>query len=94
MTVTADVVLPERAGSRQEAQALVKQLRAPEGRLVVVDGGPLEASSASFIDEVVKLILVDAGAKSLAMHGASETVKSLALSSARRRGVDHRLRFR
>lgn len=87
------VVLPERAAGRREvAQVLAGVPSDLGGRLVTVDGSVLEASSSSFVDELVKVLLVERGANGLELREVSHQVERFAMASAQRRGVADRLR--
>ena|ERR1700681_2008998 len=84
--------LPERASSREEARELLApHVSKLKGGTVVLRANALTASSSSYIDELIKHILVDQGAAKLTLDGIAERIGSFAVSSANRRGVRHKL---
>jgi hypothetical protein len=87
------LTLPERAGSRGEAQTLLGRLpRDLSGTVVHLDGVHLEAGSSSFMDELVKEVLVERHADQLRLDDITERAGAFALTSAARRGVADRLK--
>jgi hypothetical protein len=92
----ATVVLPERAGSRPEARELLEKTLpdALDNAVVRVDGGVLAASSSSFIDEIVKGILVDRRGAKLVLWRAPTQVAIFASASAQRRRVEAKLQVK
>jgi hypothetical protein len=91
--MTKDVLaLPERAGSRAEAQSLLDNLSKDlDGTVLRFDGHHLGAGSSSFMDELVKEVLVERRADGLVLDGVTERSAAYAQSSAARRGVAGRL---
>jgi hypothetical protein len=91
--MSTDVLtLPERAGSRGEAQRLLEPLDLDlAGTVLRLDGRHLAAGSSSFMDEIVKEVLVERHADRLVLTGVTERAAAFAESSAARRGVAERL---
>jgi hypothetical protein len=58
---------------------------------VLVDCTALQASTPSFVDELVKSVLVDRAGGRLVIKGAPERTVELARRAARNRGVGDRL---
>ncbi len=87
------VTLPERAGSRGEAQSLLGSVAANlSGTVLRLDGAHLGAGSSSFMDELVKEVLVERHADQLCLDNVTERSASFARASAVRRGVADRLK--
>jgi hypothetical protein len=86
------MTLPERAGSRGEAQHLLERVpRSLAGTELRFDGHQLGAGSSSFMDELVKEVLVERGASSLILDGITPRAAEFARAAAARRGVAGRL---
>lgn len=83
---------PQLVGSRGAARTLLADLPADcsTGK-VTVDCTDLRASSPSFVDELVKNILVDRAARQLKLQNAPVDVAGWANDSAQRRNVAERL---
>lgn len=81
------------SGSREQAQELVIGL-APDltGQSILLDCTELTVSSPSFLDEVVKQVLVLRNATVLDAHAASERTRTLVERAAANRNVKDRLR--
>jgi hypothetical protein len=85
---------PEHAGARDQARELADPLGpALSGNDVLLDCARLLVGTPSFLDEILKQILVERGADSLKVHGASERVQQLLERSAANRDVRDRLVF-
>lgn len=85
---------PSHSGSRDQAQRLLQPLPTDlSGRPVVLDCTQMEVSSPSFLDEMVKEVLVLRAAEVFEIEGASDRVQSLLQRSADNRGVTERLRI-
>lgn len=86
------LVVPDHAGSRSQAQRLVSCLPADlTGDEVVLDCSEALVATPSFLDEVVKLTLVENGADRLNIVGASQRAAELLRRSAANRHVEERL---
>ena len=86
---------PEHAGLRDQAQDLAKPLGSDlSGNEVVLDCDKLLIGAPSFLDEIVKQILLERGADLLIVHGATERVHKLLERAAENRGSRDRLIFR
>ncbi len=83
---------PSRAGSRDQARALLEALPQDlSASEVLVDGSSVLASAPSFVDELVKIILVQRKAACLVLSQAPERTREYAERSAKNRGVASRL---
>jgi hypothetical protein len=90
--VTTALTLPRLAGSRE----LVLRLLAPlpptlHGTSVEVGAQGLASAAPSFVDELVKEILVNRDAKRLTVRHASERLAHYLKRSAKNRGVGDKL---
>jgi hypothetical protein len=86
---------PRRLGSREEAALFVAGHLGPDlsNDDVTIDFGQSGGVRPSFVDELVKQILVERDARSLTFRGAQPTVVATAGTSARARSVEGRLRI-
>lgn len=85
---------PSHSGSRDQAQKLLQPLPADlSGRPVILDCTRMDVSSPSFLDEMVKEVLVLRTAEVFEIEGASDRVQSLLQRAADNRGVSERLRI-
>jgi hypothetical protein len=90
--LVADTVAPKLVSSRDQARELTAGL--PDDLSdtpVMVDCSALQASTPSFVDELVKAVLVDRGGSRLVIKGAPERTIELARRAAQNRGVTGRL---
>ena len=72
------IVPPSHSGFREQAQELVAGLASDlTRRSVLLDCAGLTVSSPSFLDEVVKQVLVQGKASVLDVHSASERTRAL-----------------
>lgn len=88
------LVTPEHAGARDQARDLTDALAldlADED--VILDCTNLVVGTPSFLDEIVKQVLVQRGARSLSVVMPSERVHLLLERSAQNRGARDRLLF-
>lgn len=87
------LVPPTHSGSRDQAQELVAGL-APDltDQSILLDCTDLTVSSPSFLDELVKQVLVLRNASVLDAHAASERTRTLLERAAANREVVDRLR--
>lgn len=84
---------PDHAGSRDQAQNLARPLADDlAGQSVLLDCSKLVVGTPSFLDEIVKLILEQRNAETLAVSDAPERARALLERSAENRGVRDRLR--
>ncbi|WP_448625910.1 hypothetical protein [Geodermatophilus sp. URMC 64] len=95
MTVAVvPVEMPQLSGGRKRAQALVRpisqQLR---GGTVILDCRQLIAGTASFADEIVRLVLVDGGANLLEVRNVDRDFGQDLLTAAKDHGVSSQLRI-
>ena len=92
--MAAMIAAPELVGSREEALELLSGLPLNlSDQMVVVSFDLNRSTRPSFVDELVKEILVVRCAKELNLRGVSETVHHYAQRSATSRQVDRRLTF-
>jgi len=86
------ITAPSHAGARVQAQALTGHL-APglADQDVVLDCAAVLVGTPSFLDEIVKQVLLVRGAKSLSVCMASARVLELVERAATNRGVRDRL---
>jgi len=83
---------PKLVSSRDQARELTAELPADlEGTAVVVNCSALRASTPSFVDELVKVCLVERRAKSLVLVNAPGRTAELARRASRNRNVADRL---
>ena len=86
------LIAPKLVSSREQARELTASL--PDdlsGTVVLVDCSALQASTPSFVDELVKAVLVDRRGSRLVVKGAPERTIELARRAAQNRGVGDRL---
>ena len=84
---------PDHAGSRDQAQELVRPLADDlTGQSVIVDCSNLVVGTPSFMDEIVKQILEQRHAETLQLNGGTPRARELLERSAENRGVRDRLR--
>jgi hypothetical protein len=87
------VEAPDHAGSRDQAQTLVRALPENlEGQTVLLDCSDLVVGSPSFLDEMVKQVLVLRRADALEISGAGDRARDLLERAAHNRSVSERLR--
>lgn len=81
---TVSLTSPANAGTRDLVRAWLSVALPPDisGLLVEVDCGPLRAPSTSFVDELLKIVVVERGASLLRLTNASDRARALALRSA------------
>jgi len=95
MTDTLQATLPERVGGRDEARQFLVELltgnRSLAGFTVSIHGDALRASGSSFIDELIKKLLVESNADKVIFEEAPPQAANDAEMSAKRRGVVDRL---
>jgi hypothetical protein len=88
MTLTA----PELVSSRDQARELTADLPAELSDVaVMLDCSALQASTPSFVDELVKAVLVERAAARLVLQSAPERTVELARRAAANHGVSERL---
>jgi hypothetical protein len=86
------LIAPKLVSSRHQAQELTASLAGDlSDTVVMVDCSALQASTPSFVDELVKAVLVDRRGGRLVMKGAPERTVELARRAASNRGVADRL---
>jgi hypothetical protein len=86
------LIAPKLVSSRHQARELTAGLADDlSGTIVMVDCSALQASTPSFVDELVKSVLVDRQASRLRIKGAPERTVELARRAAQNRGVVDRL---
>jgi hypothetical protein len=82
------------SGSRDHAQSLLAQLPTElGGHSVVLDCRDLTVATPSFLDEIVKITLVERDAAGLEVVNASERVRQLLERAAQNRDVSGRVRI-
>lgn len=83
---------PVFAGSREQARHMVEELPHDLSRVfVAVDCRGLEVSTPSFMDELIKAVLVERGALGLLLENARDRTRTIAERCARNRGVHERV---
>ena len=82
------LIAPKLVSSRHQARELTGDL---SDTAVMVDCSALQASTPSFVDELVKVVLVDRRGDRLIVKGAPERTVELARRAAQNRGVLDRL---
>jgi hypothetical protein len=86
------LIAPKLVSSRHQARELTAALADDlSGTVVLVDCSALQASTPSFVDELVKVVLVDRRGDRLIVKGAPERTVELARRAAQNRGVIDRL---
>jgi hypothetical protein len=86
------LIAPKLVSSRDQARELTASLPGDlSGTVVLVDCSALQASTPSFVDELVKAVLVDRRGSQLVVKGAPERTVELARRAAQNRGVSDRL---
>jgi hypothetical protein len=86
------LIAPKLMSSRHQARELTGSLAEDlSGSVVLVDCTALQASTPSFVDELVKAVLVDRRGDRLIIKGAPERTVELARRAAQNRGVIDRL---
>lgn len=89
------IVLPRVVGTRMSARSFLERLPVDlAGEDVVLDCSGLLDGTASFADEVVKVVLRDRGARALVVDGAGDDFAADLLQAARDHGVENRFSFR
>ena len=92
MSSVLETAAPERLGSRDQARAMFGEHRDRlRGASVLLDCSRLQASTSSFVDELILDVLVEAGATRLILRNAPERTTRFARRSALLRGVEDRL---
>ena len=86
-----NLIAPDFVGGREAAQQWLADLPNLSHATVKIDFSELIATSPSFIDEVVRIILADGGARRLKLQNVSAEVSTWAHDSSTRRGVVDRL---
>jgi len=85
---------PSHSGSREQAQKLVAGLATDlTGESVLLDCTGMTVSSPSFLDELVKQVLVQRKASVLDAYAASQRTRALLERAASNRNVAGRLRL-
>lgn len=85
---------PPHAGARDQARELLGSLPSDLGdQDVVLDCADVLVGTPSFMDEIVKEVLVVRGARSLSVQMAPARVQHLLERSAENRGLRSRLMF-
>lgn len=86
---------PALLGSRERAREFLAELPNDLTSIkLIINCQDTEASAPSFVDEVVKIVLVERKAEFLTFEEVPERTASYALRSADRRGVSSRLEVR
>ena len=88
----ATLIAPKLVSSRDQARELTASLPSDlSSTVVMVDCTALQASTPSFVDELVKAVLTDRHGDRLIIKGAPERTVELARRAAQNRGVADRL---
>lgn len=92
VTLMSTLIAPKLVSSRDQARELTATLADDlSDTVVMVDCSALQASTPSFVDELVKSVLVDRRGGRLVIKGAPQRTVELARRAARNRGVTDRL---
>jgi hypothetical protein len=90
--VLASLKAPNHSGSRIQATELTRHLPSDLSRqAVLIDCSEMQVSAPSFLDELVRELLVLRRARRLKVVGASERQQLLLRRAAENRSVAHRL---
>jgi hypothetical protein len=88
---TETIATPRRVGSREQARSLFSALPVDLSESEIhIDCSLVEASAPSFVDEMVKILLVEREAAQVRLLSAPQRTREYAERSARNRGVDAR----
>jgi len=86
------LIAPKLVSSRDQARELTASLPGDlSATVVMVDCSALQPSTPSFVDELVKAVLVDRRGSHLVIRAAPERTVELARRAAQNRGVLDRL---
>jgi hypothetical protein len=86
------LIAPKLVSSRHQARELTASLAEDlSDTAVMADCSALQASTPSFVDELVKAVLVDRRGQRLVIKGAPDRTLELARRAAQNRGVIDRL---
>jgi lysyl-tRNA synthetase class II len=86
------LIAPKLVSSRDQARELTASLPSDlSDTVVMVDCTALQASTPSFVDELVKAVLTDRQGGRMIIKGAPERTVELARRAAQNRGVTDRL---
>jgi hypothetical protein len=89
---TETIETPRRVGSREQARSLFSTLPVDlSDSEIHIDCSQVEASAPSFVDEMVKILLVEREAAQVRLLRPPRRTREYAERSARNRGVDARL---
>lgn len=92
--MTTTLELPSLTGSRRRARYLVDQAgddHSLRGASVILDCRQLVAGTESFVDELIKIVLVDRGAEHLTVDNADGDFAGWVCAAARDHGVSDRV---
>ena len=90
---SVSLITPQNVGTRDLVREWL-QRDAPadlSGRTVEVDCSPLRAPTPSFLDEMLKILVLERCATRVELRHASDRAKALATRSALNRGIGARL---
>lgn len=91
--MTHSLRIPQNAGSREEARALLAQLPASlADEVIKLDAGELRFATPSFFDEIVKVVLVERQGARLGLVEASARARQHIERAGANRGVAGRIR--
>lgn len=80
------------AGSRVQARQMAEELPLDLSEVfVAMDCQGLEVSTPSFMDELIKVVLVERGARGLLLENGRDRTRVIAQRCAQNRGVEDRL---
>lgn len=88
---TLQLTTPSSAGTRDLVRSWLASAL-PEniaGQAVEIDFTPLRVPTPSFIDELLKILVVERGAAVARLKNANERAESLARQAAANRGITH-----
>ncbi len=90
-----ELTIPRLAGTRDAVVDLLREHDVPQdlaGTTVVISGRDVVASSASYVDELVRQVLDVRAAAELVLVSPPDQFRDRVLEAAQRRGVTNRVR--
>lgn len=95
MPATLEMRPPQLVGSRQQARSLFEEpIHNLHGSIVILNCSRLEVATPSFMDEVIRVVLVESLASKLVLESPTRRIADYAERSATLRVVSDRLSIR
>jgi len=90
---TLSLTAPKNVGTRDLVRTWLESALPDdlEGSMVEVDCGPLRAPTPSFVDELLKILIIERRSPRVRLQNASERAQSIALQSAKNRHIADRV---